>query len=99
MAGLYNFELLNDFEEYNRKKILISKGMDTDWMSKPLRSGYSINNSIGASGRGNGMTYRLNANMRNVKGVMKGDYRNTYSVSVFLSYHIANKVTVSYQSN
>lgn len=45
------------------------------------------------------MTYRVNANLRNVKGVMKGDYRNTYSVSVFLSYHIANKVTVSYQSN
>lgn len=33
LAGLYNFSLLNDFEEYNRKKILISKGMDTDWMS------------------------------------------------------------------
>lgn len=30
---------------------------------------------------------------------MKGDYRNTYGISVFLSYHIADKVTVSYQSN
>ncbi|MFR7877322.1 MAG: TonB-dependent receptor plug domain-containing protein, partial [Butyricimonas paravirosa] len=65
LAGLYNFSLLNDFEEYNRKKILISKGMDTDWMSA---LGYTIN-SIGASGRGNGMTYRLNANVRTVKGV------------------------------
>lgn len=99
LAGLYNFELLNDFEEYNRKKILISKGMDTDWMSKPLRSGYSINNSIGASGRGNGMTYRLNANMRNVKGVMKKDYRNTIGLTMFLSYHVDNKVTVSFQSS
>ena len=99
LAGLYNFSLLNDFEEYNRKKILISKGMDTDWMSKPLRSGYTINNSIGASGRGNGMTYRLNANVRSVKGVMQKDYRNTVGLNMFLSYHVDNKLTVSFQSS
>lgn len=98
-ANLYNFENKYDLEEYNRKKLLISKGMDTDWMSKPLRTGYTIGNSIGVSGKGNDMTYRVNANIRNVKGVMRGDYRNTYGISVFLSYHIANKVTVSYQSN
>ena len=98
-AKLYDFENKYDLEDYNRKKLLISKGMDTDWMSKPLRTGYTIGNSIGISGKGNDMTYRVNANLRNVKGVMKGDYRNTYSVSVFLSYHVANKVTVSYQSN
>ena len=98
-ANLYNFENKYDLEEYNRKKLLISKGMDTDWMSKPLRTGYTIGNSIGVSGKGNDMTYRVNANIRNVKGVMKGDYRNTYGISVFLSYHIADKVTVSYQSN
>lgn len=99
LAGLYDFSLLKDFEEYNRKKILISKGLDTDWMSKPLRSGYSINNSIGASGRGNGMTYRVNANMRNIKGVMKDDYRNTIGLSMFLSYHVDNRITVSFQSS
>ena len=98
-ANLYNFENKYDLEEYNRKKLLISKGMDTDWMSKPLRTGYTIGNSIGVSGKGNDMTYRVNANIRNVRGVMRGDYRNTYGISVFLSYHIANKVTVSYQSN
>ena len=99
LAGLYDFSLLKDFEEYNRKKILISKGLDTDWMSKPLRSGYSINNSIGASGRGNDMTYRVNANMKNIKGVMKDDYRNTIGLSMFLSYHVDNRVTVSFQSS
>ena len=73
--------------------------MDTDWMSKPLRSGYTINNSIGASGRGNGMTYRLNANVRTVKGVMQKDYRNTIGLNMFLSYHVDNKLTVSFQSS
>ena len=99
LAGLYDFSLLNDFEEYNRKKILISKGINTDWMSKPLRSGYTINNSIGASGRGNGMTYRLNANVRNMKGVMQKDYRNTVGLNMFLSYHVDNRLTVSFQSS
>ena len=98
-ANLYNFEKKADLEEYNRKKLLISKGMNTDWMSKPVRTGYTIGNSVGISGKGNNMTYRINANIRNVRGVMKDDYRNTYGISIFLAYHIANKVTVSYQTN
>ncbi|HAP18643.1 MAG TPA: SusC/RagA family TonB-linked outer membrane protein [Butyricimonas virosa] len=98
LAGLYNFETMQGFEEYNRKKILIAKGMDTDWMSQPLRSGFIINNSIGVSGRGSGMTYRMNANVRNVRGVMKKDYRNTVGLAMYLSYHVDNKVTVFFQS-
>lgn len=98
LAGLYNFETKGGYEEYNRKQIAIAKGANTDWLAKPLRSGFSINNSVGISGRGNGMTYRLNANIRNIHGVMKEDYRNTYGISVFLSYHIDNKLTVSLQS-
>lgn len=98
LAGLYNFETKEGYEEYNRKKIAISKGANTNWLAKPLRSGFSINNSVGISGRGNGMTYRLNANLKNIHGVMKDDYRNTYGISVFLSYHVDNKLTVSLQS-
>ena len=98
-ANLYDFENKYDLEEYNRKKLLISKGVNTNWMSKPLRTGYTIGNSVGISGKGNNMTYRVNANIRNVKGVMKDDYRNTYGVSLFLAYHVADKLTVSYQSN
>ena len=87
-ANLYNFENKYDLEEYNRKKLLISKGMDTDWMSKPLRTGYTIGNSIGVSGKGNDMTYRVNANIRNVRGVMRGDYRKylRYKCILVLSY-------------
>lgn len=99
LAGLYDFERLDSYEEYNRKKLSISRGLDTDWLSKPLRTGFSLNNSVGVSGRGNGMTYRLNANIRNVRGVMKKDYRNTYGLSLFLSYHVDNKLTVSLQSS
>lgn len=98
LAGLYNFETKEGYEDYNRKKIAISKGANTNWLAKPLRSGFSINNSVGISGRGNGMTYRLNANLKNIHGVMKDDYRNTYGISVFLSYHVDNKLTVSLQS-
>lgn len=99
LAGLYNFQKKEDLEEYNRKKFLVSRGINTDWMSKPLRTGHSIGNSLGISGKGNNITYRLNANIRNVKGVMEGDYRNTYGMSVYLAYHLANKLTVSFQSS
>lgn len=98
LAGLYNFDRYDDFEEYNRKRILIAKGVNTDWMSKPLRTGFAINNSIGISGKGGNMTYRVNANVKTAHGVMKEDYRNTYGLNVFLSYHIDNRLTVSFQS-
>lgn len=98
-ANLYNFENKYDLEDYNWKKLLISKGVNTNWMSKPLRTGFTIGNSVGISGKGNNMTYRVNANIRNVKGVMRDDYRNTYGISLFLAYHVANKLTVSYQSS
>lgn len=99
LAGLYNFNVFDDYEDYNNKKKRVSRGTDTDWLSKPLRSGFSINNSIGASGRGNNMTYRVNANVKNTRGVMKGDSRDNYGVSTFLSYHIADRITVSYQAS
>ncbi len=73
LAGLYNFELLGDLEDYNRKKLLISKGIDTDWMSRPLRTGFNLGNSLGFSGRSNTVTYRLNLNSRTTNGVMKED--------------------------
>lgn len=99
LAGLYQFNVFDDYEEYNRKKKMVSRGIDTDWLAKPLRSGFSINNSIGVSGRGNNMTYRVNANVKNVRGVMKDDSRDNYGVSTFLSYHIADRITVSYQAS
>lgn len=99
LAGLYDFNVKDSYEEYNRKRLAIAGGADTDWMAKPLRTGFSINNSVGISGRGNGMTYRVNANVRNVHGVMKDDYRNSYGLSLFLSYHVDNKLTVSWQSS
>lgn len=98
LAGLYDFNIADQFEDYNNKFKRVATGLDTDWLSKPLRSGYTINNSIGVSGRGNNMTYRVNANMRNQRGVMKGDSRDNIGLSTFLSYHVANKVTVSYQT-
>ncbi len=98
LAGLYDFSKLADFEEYNRKRILISQGLDTDWLSKPLRTGFTLNNSVGVSGKGGDMTYRVNANIKNINGVMKDDYRNTNGLSLYLSYHV-NKLTVSFQSS
>lgn len=99
LSGLYNFEQKDSYEEYNRKKLAIAQGVNTNWLSKPLRTGFSVNNSVGISGRGNSMTYRVNANIKNVHGVMKKDFRNTYGLSLFLSYHIDNKLTVSLQSS
>ena len=70
LAGLYDFSIYcRDFEEYNRKK-------DFDMLKGWIRIGchsrcvpvIMINNSIGVSGRGSGMTYRMNANVRNVEG-------------------------------
>ena len=97
-AGLYNFEKKDELEEYNRKLILVARGVNTNWMSKPLRTGINIGHSVSVSGRGNNMTYRVSSNYKNIRGVMKEDYRNSLGLNIFLSYNLERKLTVSLQS-
>lgn len=99
LAGVYDLTTVNGFNSYNEKKLLISQGLDTDWMRQAIRTGYTVNNSINLSGRSGNIQYRINGNINSTTGVMKEDSRVSKGLGVFLMYRMANKFQVSLQSS
>lgn len=98
LSGVYDFTTVAGLQDYNEKKIRVSEGIDTDWLRKAIRTGYTVNNSVGLSGRSGNLQYRLKANLNSTTGVMKEDSRTTKSVNAYLLYRVAEKIQFSYQS-
>ncbi len=87
-AGLYDYDYLQgilDQTYYDRLGVVLS-GVDTDWMSKPLRVGLGQKHSIAIEAGDDKL--RLNADVAYNKttGVMKGSERSTISGSINLGY-------------
>lgn len=72
---------------YNQRKKLIEEGLDTYWLSKPLRVGvgnkHNLNIELGDSRSLKGI---VDFTYNNINGVMKGSYRRNISGTVNLSY-------------
>lgn len=85
-AGLYNSLNGSLDQNYYDKLALVSSGINTDWISKPVRNSFSHAHSISVSGRGQGLDYNINGNYANTQGVMKNDGRSRYGMDIYLSY-------------
>ena len=60
-------------KEYERIARLVRSGVDTDWMAKPLRNGFSQTHSLSIDGGGDEYTrYNLGVRYATDDGVMKG---------------------------
>lgn len=81
---------------YNGLLKEVERGVDTYWLSKPIRTGVGQKHSIGLSGGTQEMRYSANVNYNNTKGVMKGSDRQTFSGSVTLSYRYK---TLNFRNN
>lgn len=99
LAGLYQTADGSKDEAYNEKFKRISQGVNTDWISKPLRNSTSFNHSLSMTGRGGGMDYSVTARYADKRGVMKGDYRNNYGVAFYFSYRLVDKLTLTYRAD
>lgn len=97
LAGLYESANGSLDRAYAYKLQNVRKGIDTDWISKPLRNSFSHSHSVSVSGRGSSMDYKASLNFKDTYGVMKGDNRRNYGVNFSLAYHLSHKLTVSYQ--
>lgn len=86
LAGLYKSSTGSLDQTYYDRLALVSAGVDTDWMSKPIRNSFSHDHSLSLSGRGSGLDYNIKANYSSTNGVMKDDGRNRYGMDVYLSY-------------
>jgi len=93
-AGLYNSPNtalnLQLQEIYNKRLYGIKEGINTYWLSKPLQVGSGQHHTVALEGGDQSIRYALNLSYNNLKGVMIGSDRNTYSVDVNLSYHKKN---------
>lgn len=64
------------WQEYNEKLLNVLRGVDTYWLSKPLRSTFNHKHSLYFEGGTEAMRYGLDFQYNNEDGVMKGSYRN-----------------------
>lgn len=73
-------------EQYNELQKNIARGVDTYWLSQPLRTGVGQKHSAYIEGGTNELRYSATLNYNGVTGVMKGSDRRTVAGNINLSY-------------
>lgn len=73
---------VNYAELYNN----VLRGVDTDWIAKPVRTSVSEKNYVYISGGDSSFRWGADINHNSKAGVMKGSSRNTYGASMNLEY-------------
>ncbi len=99
LAGLYNSTTGSLDQSYYDKLALVNSGVNTDWMSKPVRNSFSHNHSLSISGRGSGLDYNISANYQDTEGVMKDDGRKRYGMNIYLSYTAVKNLVVTLRAS
>lgn len=85
---------------YNNRLAVIRKGVNTDWLNIPLRTGFTNGHSIYADGGDEQLRYGIGATYRNTQGLMKGSDRETWGANIDMMYRkgklsIANKLYIN----
>lgn len=88
-GGLINYD-----ELYNN----VRRGVNTDWLAKPVRTAVSHKHSLNLGGGNEALRWSADLNYQNKAGVMKGSKRQNYGGAMTLDYRyktlqIKNKVT------
>lgn len=78
--------------EYNQIARWVAQGVNTDWMSQPLRNSWGTKHSLNLQGGDSRMRYGLDLNYGNTPGVMKESKRENYGIGVDLSYNANDRV-------
>lgn len=77
-------------EQYNALRANIARGVDTYWLSQPLRTGIGQQHSLYMEGGDERMRYSATIGYNGIAGVMKGSDRSTISGNIKLSYRYKN---------
>lgn len=100
--GSYQYQL---DELYNQVYQRIQEGVNTDWMSKPLRNAFTNNHNLTVYGGDQFVRYNVNVRYGNDRGVMKDSERRRYGLGFKISYNkgdlifIQNQTTISSVNN
>ncbi len=98
LAGVYTSAAQNtisqdDLDElyYHRLKNVVG-GVNTYWLSQPLRVAAGQKHGLSVEGGSNTFRYGADLRYQTRPGVMKGSGRDQYSGGMFFSYNLNNKV-------
>ncbi len=75
---------------YNDVLNEVNSGVNTDWMSKPLRAGIGQRHNISLEGGDKTFRYSASAQLNDIQGVMKESSRTTFNGTIKLSYTYSN---------
>ncbi len=99
LSGLYDDSTGDLYLTYAEKLARVNSGVNTDWISKPLRNSISQQHNINLSGEGSGLSYQVSLRYSGNKGVMKDDYRNNIGVGYYMSYNLRNKLIATLRTD
>ena len=87
-----NGNIISEYEaaQYNLRLAEAKRGVDSYWMSEPLRNAFSSRYNIFAEGGDQNMRYGIGFNYGNTAGVMKGSNRRLLGGNVRLIYRMNN---------
>ena len=71
---------------YNQKLSAVVSGINTDWLSKPVRLGVGTKHGVSVELGDRELRAIIDLSYNNIKGVMKGSDRTTISGGISLSY-------------
>lgn len=104
-AGLYdNSWSSSNQQEYLRKEAYqkrlrdVLNGVDTDWLSKPLRTGVGQRYNLRIEGGSQEFRWAADAQYNDVEGAMKGSARRTFNGGITLLYTYKNLTFRNYTS-
>ena len=96
LAGLYDYDPIDPSDyyytlnEYNERLARIEEGVNTDWLSIPLRNALNHKHSFMIEGGNTDLRYALEADYSNDNGVMKGSFRDNLNLGLNLIYTYKN---------
>lgn len=107
LAGVYKDNTGNPFAQLrlddlrNQRLLEIERGVDTYWLSEPIRPGFTHKHNIYAEGGEDKIRYGIGLSLGNVDGVMKGSDRQTLEGNVDLIYRtgkfqFSNKLSINW---
>lgn len=85
-AGLFRPGNAQEMNYYNEKLQEVLRGVDTYWLSKPLRTPFMHSHSLSMEGGDESIRYSLGLNYSANPGVMKGSDNTTMGLDLTLAY-------------
>ncbi|MCR9013215.1 SusC/RagA family TonB-linked outer membrane protein [Gabonibacter chumensis] len=76
------------YTNYMKKLNAINKGVDTYWLSQPLRTGFNHKHSVYVDGGNDAVRYGFELRYDNENGVMKKSYRNRVGAGFYIDYRL-----------